>query len=468
MRIDVVTIFPQYLTGLRTSLIGKALDSGVLSLVVHDLRDATDDARRTVDGSPAGGGAGMVMTPQPWGRTLDQIAASSPVSSTAIPATPDCGPKSDQCIDQTTSVIKQNNLFGASKPILLVTTPAGTVFHQGMAQKLSTAPHIVFACGRYEGIDDRVIQDAAHRFEVLPVSIGDYVLFGGEVAAMVMIEAITRHVPGVLGNPESLVEESHSEGLLEYPVFSGPQQWRGLDIPKVLRGGDHGRIATWRAQQSATRTAQRRPDLLQPTITNQVVVRAAARSDIGQMQTLTWACHHVACQTANDGPLPQVPHPVSDKHQMSLDPTPAPNRRPAWVPPVPQPHQLESVMVAHDSTGRIVGWTQWVLSDDDLGSAANSGAPTPVHTPPPHKVGQMLRCEALVVAPDVHRQGVASALVQAGIDRAHQAGWKPVAVVPSGRKDLVKALTRQGATKRRPRGGFVECDLSGISAGSKN
>lgn len=464
MRLDVVTIFPEYLTGLRTSLIGKALESGVLSLTVHDLREATDDLRRTVDGTPAGGGAGMVMTPEPWGRTLDRIVDASPL-------TPSGGSAASDVADPGAEA----GAGPSGRPVLLVTTPAGTVFNQALAKRLSAAAHLVFACGRYEGIDDRVIQDAVHRYEVLPVSIGDYVLFGGEVAAMVMIEAITRHVPGVLGNPESLVEESHSNGLLEYPVYSGPQEWRGLTVPDVLRSGDHARIAAWRATQSEQRTALRRPDLLPATVTDQVTVRAATPADLGEICTLTWACHGRAAaevtsptatvpgssvDTTQAPPLaasgtdvdalaalPQladVTSPDATPHTPSGSRTqPYPTVR---LPMPPTIAEISQVTVAQTDVGRIVGWARWTL----LGRGEDSGAG-------PHTV----RCEGLIVAPDVERQGVATALLEAGVRRARQAGWKPVVAVPSRRKDLLKALTRRGATKRRPRDGYVTCDLTG-------
>ena len=232
MRIDVVTIFPDYLKVLDLSLIGKAADRGPLDLHVHDLRDHAHDRHRTVDDTPLGGGAGMVMKPDVWGEALDDVLAVD---------TP-----------------------GAPRQVLIVPTPAGEVFTQRTAEDLAGAERLVFACGRYEGIDARVPEHYASRgIEVRELSIGDYVLNGGEVATIVMIEAIARLLPGVLGNPESLVEESHgAAGLLEYPVHTRPTLWRGLQVDPVLLSGDHGRIARARRNQSVTRTVERRPDMI--------------------------------------------------------------------------------------------------------------------------------------------------------------------------------------------------------------
>ena len=222
MRIDAVTIFPDYFAPLQLSLLGKAQGQGILEINIHDLRSFTTDNHHTVDDTPYGGGAGMVMLPEVWGLAID-------------------------------SVIQD----GAT---LIVLTPAGKRFTQEMAHELTSAKQLIFACGRYEGIDDRVRQHysseqySARGIKVLEVSIGDYVLGGGEVASMVMIEAITRLLPGVLGNPESLVEESHmSEGYLEYPNFTKPQSWRDLSVPEILLSGNHAQIAKWRATQAELR-----------------------------------------------------------------------------------------------------------------------------------------------------------------------------------------------------------------------
>ncbi|HZC26833.1 MAG TPA: tRNA (guanosine(37)-N1)-methyltransferase TrmD [Actinopolymorphaceae bacterium] len=231
MRLDIVSIFPDYLAPLRLSLVGKAVESGLLDLRVHDLRDFTHDRHRTVDDTPAGGGAGMVMRPEPWGEALDAIAPT-----------------------------------GGPQPRLVVPTPAGVPFTQAFAAELATEPWLTFGCGRYEGIDQRVMDHAATRMRVDEVSIGDYVLAGGEVAVLVIVEAVARLVPGVLGNPESLLEESHSAGpwqdLLEYPVYTRPVSWRDRDIPAVLQSGHHGQIARWRRDEALRRTLRRRPDLV--------------------------------------------------------------------------------------------------------------------------------------------------------------------------------------------------------------
>jgi tRNA (guanine37-N1)-methyltransferase len=230
VRVDVITIFPAYLAPLELSLVGKAREAGVLDVRVHDLRTWTTDRHRTVDDTPYGGGAGMVMKPDVWGAALDEI----------VPADADPAPR------------------------LIVPTPSGEVFDQRLAAELVAEPWLVFACGRYEGIDARVVQSSASRMRVTELSIGDYVLGGGEVATLVVVEAVARLLPGFVGNPESLVEESHgTDGLLEYPVYTKPPSWRGLDIPKVLLSGHHEKIARWRRDEAIRRTARRRSDLLE-------------------------------------------------------------------------------------------------------------------------------------------------------------------------------------------------------------
>lgn len=224
MRIDVVTIFPDYLNPLRQSLPGKAIEAGIVDVAVHDLRRWTHDVHRSVDDSPYGGGPGMVMKAPVWGEALDEI----------------CSPET----------------------LLVVPTPAGQLFTQATAQRWGGESHLVFACGRYEGIDQRVMEDAAQRMRVEEVSIGDYVLPGGESAALVMIEAVVRLLPDVLGNPASHQSDSHSDGLLEGPSYTRPPSWRGLDVPDVLLSGDHAKQAAWRRRQSLDRTRERRPDLL--------------------------------------------------------------------------------------------------------------------------------------------------------------------------------------------------------------
>ena len=224
MRLDVVTIFPEYLEPMRTALLGKAIDNGIVSLGVHDLRDWTHDVHKSVDDSPYGGGPGMVMKPTVWGDALDAV-----------------------CPDDA---------------VLVVPTPAGVPFTQQIAQRWTGEKHLVFACGRYEGIDQRVFDDAARRVRVEEVSIGDYVLIGGEAAVLVMVEAVVRLLPGVLGNQQSHQEDSFSDGILEGPSYTRPVSWRGLDVPPVLLSGDHAKVAAWRREQGLERTRERRPDLL--------------------------------------------------------------------------------------------------------------------------------------------------------------------------------------------------------------
>ena len=224
MKIDVVTIFPDYLDPLRQSLPGKAIDAGIVDLAVHDLRRWTHDVHKSVDDSPYGGGPGMVMTAPVWGEALDEI-----------------------CSEET---------------LLIVPTPAGRLFTQADAQRWSAEKHLVFACGRYEGIDQRVVDDADRRMRVEEVSIGDYVLAGGESATLVMVEAVVRLLPDVLGNPVSHQDDSHSNGLLEGASYTRPPSWRGLDVPEVLLSGDHAKVAAWRHEQGLRRTQERRPDLL--------------------------------------------------------------------------------------------------------------------------------------------------------------------------------------------------------------
>lgn len=255
MRIDVVTIFPDYLAPLQLSLPGKARDRGLLDIEVHDLRQWTSDRHRTVDDTPYGGGAGMVMKPEPWGQALDSVAGGATI---------------------------------------VFTTPSGEPFTQALAHELSGVDHLVFACGRYEGIDQRVIEHAATIGTVREVSLGDYVLNGGEVAALAITEAVVRLLPGFMGNAESLVEESHADGLLEYPVYTKPASWNGRDVPDVLLSGDHARIAAWRREQAERRTAERRPDLLPATglvgALADLDVRPAVPADAGELYTLQRAC----------------------------------------------------------------------------------------------------------------------------------------------------------------------------------
>jgi tRNA (guanine37-N1)-methyltransferase len=267
MRLDYLTIFPGYLAPLRLSLPGKAIASGLLELHVHDLREWTHDRHRTVDDTPYGGGAGMVMKPEPYGAAFDAL--------------------------------------GLEDATVIVTTPSGEPFTQALARDLSTRERLLFLIGRYEGIDQRVIDHARERTEVREISLGDYVLNGGEVAALAITEAVVRLLPGFMGNADSLVEESHEDGLLEYPVYTKPQTWRGLEVPPVLLSGDHGKIAAWRHQRQLERTAERRPDLLHASAaaTSWTIV-PATRGDAGELMTLMRACW---VQEAIDGQTLDIP-----------------------------------------------------------------------------------------------------------------------------------------------------------------
>ncbi len=277
MRLDVFSIFPQYLQPLELSLIGKARANGLLDLRVHDLRDWTHDRHRSVDDAPYGGGAGMVMRPEPWGNALAWLL------------------QPQQCAEANE---------GAA-PHLIVPSPSGEVFSQHVAKDLAAEPWLAFACGRYEGIDERVLDEARSLMKVSVVSLGDYVLNGGEVAALAIIEAVARLVPGVIGNDASLLEESHVDGLLEYPVYTKPAQWQGREVPEVLRSGDHGAIKSWRTSQALSRTAQRRPDLLAAASAKDfrlddddpagkeagnLKIAAATDADAGEILTLSLAC----------------------------------------------------------------------------------------------------------------------------------------------------------------------------------
>lgn len=259
MRVDVFSIFPEYLQPLNLSLIGKARSKGILDLAVHDLREYTHDRHRTVDDTPYGGGAGMVMRPEPWGEALDELVGD-----------------------------------GTQTPHLLVPTPSGRPLTQGWARELADEPWLAVACGRYEGIDERVMEHARSRMKVTPFSLGDYVLNGGEVAAMALIEAVGRLLPGVVGNAASLVEESHEDGLLEYPVYTKPASWRGLDVPDVLLSGNHAAIDAWRHERAKERTAQRRPDLMAASSlpVDDVALHPAVLADVPELVTLqraAWA-----------------------------------------------------------------------------------------------------------------------------------------------------------------------------------
>lgn len=285
-RIDVVSIFPDYLAALDLSLIGKAREGGLLDVEIHDLRDFTHDRHNTVDDTPYGGGAGMVMMAEPWAEALEHVVTQRDVPS---------------------------------RPHLIVPGPGGTQFTQTMARELAREPWLAFACGRYEGIDERVYEYAREDLglTVSVVSLGDYVLNGGEVAVLAMVEAIVRLVPGVVGNAESLVEESHEDGLLEYPIYTRPRVWRGREVPEVLLSGNHTAIAAWRREQRLARTAARRPDLLHAshvTAAGQVDVeiRSATPADLPELFTLMRACWAQEAQANETLAIPALEESMDD------------------------------------------------------------------------------------------------------------------------------------------------------------
>lgn len=239
LRLDVVTVFPEYLAPLRLALLGRAVDRGIVDIGVHDLRDWTHDIHRSVDDTPFGGGPGMVMRPTVWGEALDHLVPPRPADTD-----PERPP------------------VAGERPLLIVPTPAGRPFTQSDAQRYAHRRHLLFACGRYEGIDQRVVDEAARTMDVEEVSIGDYVLIGGEVAVLVIAEAVVRLLPGVLGNKRSHEEDSFSDGLLEGPSYTRPEVWRDRAVPEVLKSGNHAKIDRWRRDESLKRTAARRPELL--------------------------------------------------------------------------------------------------------------------------------------------------------------------------------------------------------------
>lgn len=281
LRIDVVSILPGYLDPLRLSLPGRAVTDGLVDLRVHDLRGWTHDRHRTVDDTPYGGGPGMVMGPEPWGEALEEVAEPGAV--------------------------------------LVVPSPAGERFTQAVAAELAAEAHLVFACGRYEGIDQRVLDDAATRMRVRELSLGDYVVNGGEVAALAIIEAVLRLVPGFLGNPESAVTESHSDGLLEAPVFTRPPTWRGYDVPSVLLSGDHGAVEQWRTDQARRRTAARRPDLLAPAAVGEIVLRPGTLGHAGEILTVQRAAFVPLVARYPDGQVAELAETEADVRRWWAD-----------------------------------------------------------------------------------------------------------------------------------------------------
>jgi tRNA (guanine37-N1)-methyltransferase len=281
MRLDVITIFPDYLAPLRLSLIGRAVDEGLIDLNVHDLRRWTTDKHRSVDDTPFGGGAGMLMRPEPWGAAFAELLGADVVA------------RRDEVPAAT-----------AQQPRVVVPTPAGTPFTQELAYELAAEPWLVFACGRYEGLDQRVLDEAAEGARVTEVSLGDYVLGGGEVAVLAIVEAVARLLPGVIGNADSLVHESHTDGLLEGPAYTKPPSWQGRDVPAVLLSGNHAQIARWRRDQALRRTAERRPDLVTALIPAEL-----DRRDLEVLAGYGWA---VAAAEDGRARLVRTSPPVAD------------------------------------------------------------------------------------------------------------------------------------------------------------
>jgi tRNA (guanine37-N1)-methyltransferase len=361
MRIDVVSIFPAYLAPLELSLAGRARAAGLLDVRVHDLRDWTHDRHRTVDDSPAGGGAGMVMKPEPWGEALDDVLTD-----------------------------------GAT---LVVPTPSGTPFDQATARELASRQHLVFACGRYEGIDQRVVDHYAGRTEVREISIGDYVLNGGEVAALVVVEAVARLLPGFMGNAESLSEESHEDGLLEYPVYTRPASWRGHEVPPVLLSGNHAAIEAWRHDQAVRRTAQRRPDLLAPaSAPGGEVLTPAVPADAGEILTLQRACW-LQEQQANPGvEIPALHESLDDVRR--------------WL--------TEWTVLTLRRDGRLVGAAR-ARSEEDV-----------------WEVGR------LMVAPDLQGQGLGRLLLEAVESAAPPGARSCVLFTGAGSTDNLRLYKRAG------------------------
>jgi len=344
VRLDYLTIFPDYLAPLQLSLPGKAAAGGLIELHVHDLRAWTHDRHRTVDDTPYGGGAGMVMKPEPFGEAFADLGLAAGTAR-----------------EHTT---------------IIFTTPSGEPLTQELAHELSTRERIVFACGRYEGIDQRVIDHAAELAEVREISLGDYVLNGGEVAALAITEAVVRLIPGFMGNADSIVEESHaaqSGGLLEYPVYTKPASWQGRDVPDVLLSGDHGRIAAWRRQQQLERTAVRRPDLLHPAAAaTEWEIVPAVRADAGELMTLMRACWVQEAIEADDLGVPALHETYEQVVEGIL----------TWD------------TYAVRTAGRLVGSVRGRLA------------------PPPEGEGQMWDIGRLCVAPDLQGRGLGRLLLE--------------------------------------------------------
>jgi tRNA (guanine37-N1)-methyltransferase len=388
MRLDFVSIFPDYFAPLRLSLPGKAHRDGLVSVAVHDLRDWTHDRHRTVDDTPYGGGAGMVMRPEPWGEVFDALLA-------------------DEVAGERITVV--------------VPTPAGTPFKQAHARELAARDRLIFACGRYEGIDQRVIEHLSDRVEVREVSLGDYVLNGGEVAALAIAEAVIRLLPGFMGNAESLAEESHEGGLLEYPSYTKPASWRGRDVPAVLLSGDHGAIEAWRADRSRQRTIERRPDLLArhaSAYDGSEELRVATPADAGEIYTLQRACW-VEEQEANPGlTIPALVESLADVT--------------AWL--------AQWTVLVLRREGRLIGAVRARLEPlpDD------PHAPAPAPSADGRSQELVWNIGRLMVAPDLHHQGIGRRLLQQAEALAPEAATALVLFTGAGSERNLRIYRKAG------------------------
>ena len=393
MRLDVVTIFPEYLQPLDLSLIGKARRDGLLDLRVHDLRDYAHDRHRTVDDTPYGGGAGMVMKAQPWAEALEAIL--------------------DSGAQEAESGGRERD-----KPVLIVPGPAGRLLTQAFAQELAAQPWLAFACGRYEGIDERVYEHAAQdvgmRVEV--VSLGDYVLNGGEVAALAIIEAVTRLLPGVVGNPASLIEESHSDGLLEHPLYTKPASWRGRDVPPVLLSGDHARIAAWRAEQGRMRTRARRPELLGASAVpdgSGLEITPAVPADAPELLVLQRCCWLEEARLAESFALPPLLEDLDDVRRALAD----------WM-----------TWVVRDPAGRLVGSVR----------ARRSPPVEAAHSDVRWEIGR------LMVAPDLQGRGLGRRLLEHAESMAPQDAGALVLIAGASNAANHRRYRRAGYRRTTP------------------
>ncbi len=372
MRLDYVSIFPDYFAPLALSLPGRAARDGLISVGVHDLRKWTHDRHRTVDDTPAGGGAGMVMRPEPWGEAFDAL--------------------------------------GIEDATVVVPTPSGEPLTQALAADLALRARLVFACGRYEGIDERVLDHARERSEVREISLGDVVLNGGEVAALAITEAVVRLLPGFLGNAASLEEESHVAGLLEYPVYTKPASWRGHDVPAVLLGGNHGEIARWRAAEARRRTAERRPDLLHASALDEAwAIVPAVPGDAAELHVLQLACWVTEALVNDDLGIPALHESLSDT-AASL------GQWRTWVV---------------RSGGRLVGSVRGRLAPDD---------PTGVW-----EIGR------LMVAPDLRRHGLGTLLLEHAMAAAPEAATSYLLVTGRHSEANLRRYRRAGFSVREVR-----------------